>query len=474
MKRYFFPGNFYPALIIGGIFAAITVFVSITSKDSGTILFFIILTTLIITSLINFSFCNKNCITFFSFFFVPARFRWDQIAEICCVRNPKNSALSSLIIYLKNGEKKQIKLGLYPSRTAEQIAEIMAENTPVDPEYYRNRERLDFWLGSARKKNPERIVFLCGLMIIAAALFQVKTWYWNWKTDGWKTIHGTVEVNQENEYRYSYTYQGKQYKGNQILENGSVSSQDKPGTPMICLVNPEKPEESAAISRMPEAILRKVISFLLTLFAVPILLLSLLSLAKKIKVPDSLKDYTAGFEPEEIKRISHSICGECKISIATMESGFCEIEGRYGCFPPSHSVTALIIMMIIFCGALFAGRYIMPHFFVLSIIMLILMWRTLFPRNAVFDNGEKKICWSRFFSCKSVPEKLNRNDILNETDLVALGLTYRNDNTVMLSGVRKDGIYIPIVKANINQMEQLFNDTVKIAERLGRIPVITI
>ena len=116
----------------------------------------------------------------------------------------------------------------------------------------------------------------------------------------------------------------------------------------------------------------------------------------------------------------------------------------------------------------------MPHFLLVAIMILVLLWKTIFPRGVVFDWQEKKIYWFRFFSCKSIPAKMKYNDVLKAEDLTALGLSIRNDGVLMLSGVRKDGVYIPIAKASDKQMEQLFSDTMKIAKQLGDLPIITI
>ena len=96
------------------------------------------------------------------------------------------------------------------------------------------------------------------------------------------------------------------------------------------------------------------------------------------------------------------------------------------------------------------------------------------PRGVIFDRQEKKIYWSRYFSLKSIPSKIKKKDVLNESDLIALGLTIRKDNQLVLAGIRKDGVYIPVVRADLKRMEQLYSDTVIIAEKLGNLPVIII
>ena len=168
------------------------------------------------------------------------------------------------------------------------------------------------------------------------------------------------------------------------------------------------------------------------------------------------------------------ICGECKISVGKISGEYREIDGRYGCFPPAHSVFALIMQVLFLALSIMLGLMMLPHFLLVSLLMIALIWKTLFPRGVVYDKTEKKLYWFRFFSCSSIPAKLKRNDVLNGSDLVALGLTIKNDGTLLLSGVRKDGVYIPIAMAADKQMEQLFSDSVKLAENLGNLPIITI
>ena len=64
--------------------------------------------------------------------------------------------------------------------------------------------------------------------------------------------------------------------------------------------------------------------------------------------------------------------------------------------------------------------------------------------------------------------------MLKAEDITALGLTIRNDGVLLLSGVRKDGVAIPVARASDKHMEQLFKDSLTIAKKLGDLPIITI
>ena len=488
-NKNFFIGSLWTPLIVGGIIAAVSILVYLSNPEFSVGLFFTILTVLVFCSLINFAKTDEEGITFFSFLFLPTRYKFSDIVTKITIKAKDDSRIpSATILLLKNGKRKQLKLGLYPVKTQQKIQDILSEKIIADFSCYRNPNRLNHWLQYAWTQAILKSFLIGTLLILIGFIFQIKTMIWDWRISHWERTTAEIVVNQteitkigetekEENYqlRYRYIYQGKSYTGSKIAgDSKRLELAYVPGSCLTCIVNPEKPEESALLSRYRADWLMSLGGWLLIFIGFPFLLLSIIRLRKKILIPDELKKYSENFDPEKLQELTLLICGECKISVGKISGKYREIENRYGCFPPAHSVISIVVQLFFVAISIILGTQVMPHFLLVALMILVLTWKTIFPRGVVFDRTEKKLYWFRFFSCKSIPAKIKRNDVLNEADLVALGLTMKNDGTLILSCVRKDGVYIPVAAATGKRIDSLLSDAVKIAENLGKIPIIII
>ena len=474
-------GSILTPLIVGVIIVSVSVISCLGNPEFSIRLFFSLLSFFVIFSLINFAKADEKGITFFTFTFIPTRYNFSElIAKITLDAKPEVRSTGATILLLKNGKRKLLKLGLYPKKTQERLLALLDSNIKTDLSFFHDESRWDYWFASKRKVVIlER--FLIGLLLILIGLsFQFKTLIWNWKANHWHQSTAVIECNQyDNDGSYSFCYKyefnDEIYTGSKILGGAEkASSTYVPGTVLPCVINPKNPNEAAILTNYRDDWLMCAGGIFLIIVGLPFVLVSMILHLKKIIIPDDLKKYPQQFTEETLKDLTFKICGECKISVGKISGGFRDIESRYGCFPPHRSIWSIIVQIFFFIISIFLGTNVMPHFLLVAIMILVLLWKTIFPRGVVFDWQDKKIYWFRFFSCKSIPAKIKYNDVLKAEDLVALGLSVRNDGVLMLSGVRKDGVYIPIAKASDKRMELLFNDTMKIAKQLGDLPIITI
>ncbi|MBR2440690.1 MAG: DUF3592 domain-containing protein [Lentisphaeria bacterium] len=488
MKKQFWLGSLNTAILIGFILLIVSCIAYFMKNEISVAIFFGILTILSVAATINFAIADEKGITFYSFLFIPHRFRYDEIFTINYLSHSGKPQFSLLIFHLKSGERKQVRLGLYQLKKQEEIRQFLTSKITLNEEYYRDRERLKYWLNKARYRNMLDKCIVGSVLIFAGFVFQIQKMSWDYKIRNWIKTDAVIELNHTEEtklseqetikvykLRYRYEINGKRYTGHKIaggiekLPSGII-----PGEEMTCIVNPKDHDDSAIIPRIRTDWITYVFGFPLFFMGGIIIITALLTSLKKVKIPESLKDYVIQFEPQKILELTQQLKGECKISVGKLNGAYREINDRYGCFPLKHSWTADIVILILFVLTIIGGRYVMPHFFLLSLLLLVLFYQNFMPRGVIFDRQEKKIYWSRYFSLKSIPSKIKKKDVLNESDLIALGLTIRKDNQLVLAGIRKDGVYIPVVRADLKRMEQLYSDTVIIAEKLGNLPVIII
>lgn len=399
MKNKFFMGSIATPLILGAIVLAIAGSVYYFRRTPEVVIFFSILTVLVICALINFAKTDEQGITFFSFCLLPARYDYSDIIALKIITPAQTPDATGVpLLFLKNGRRKLLKLGLYSRKKQEELIALMKENGCNHPEFYQDLNRLDYWMTYARKHVMLRRLLIGGLLWLMGIIFLL------WSTNALMELSGIF----------------------------------------------------------------------LILIGIPFFLYAFFSGLKKINIPEQLKTYLAGISQEESEKLIFSICGECKIGIGKISGGYLEKEDRYGLFPPAHSIIVLLIQLFFMLLSIFLGLTLLPHFLLAALGIIVLIWTTIFPRGVVFDWKENKIYWFRFFSSRSIPAKLKRQDVLNSSDLIALSLTIRNDETLQLSCVRKDGVYIPLAKAGTKWMPQLLSDTEKLAEKLGNLPIITI
>ena len=488
MKKQFWLGSLNTAILIGFILLVVSALAYFIKNETAVAIFFGILTILSVTATINFSTANEKAITFYSFLFIPHRFRYDEIFTMNYLSHPGKPQFSLLIFHLKSGERKQVRLGLYQLKKQVEIHQFLTSKITLNEEYYRDRERLKYWLNKARHRNMLDKCIVGSVLIFAGFVFQIQKMSWDYKIRNWINTEAVIELNHTEEtklseqetikvykLRYSYEINGKRYTGHKIARGiEKLPSGIPPGKTMNCIVNPRNHNESAVIPGIGTDWITYVFGIPLFFLGGIIIISAVLSSLKKVKIPESLKDYIIQFEPQKILELTQLLKGECKISVGKLNGAYREINDRYGCFPLHHSWKADVVMLILFVLTIIGGRYMLPHFFLLSLLILILFYQNLMPRGVIFDRQEKKIYWSRYFSLKSIPSKIKKSDVLNDSDLIALGLTIRKDSNLVLAGIRKDGVYIPIVKADLKRMEQLYSDTVIIAEKLGKLPVIII
>ena len=359
----------------------------------------------------------------------------------------------------------------------------------MNEEYYNDRERLTYWLNKARRRNWMRKSIISSILILIGIIFQIHTWSWDWKFKYWHRTEAIIEENRFEEtrvseqetikiyhLRYSYVFDGKDYTGFQIAGGAKeLPSRLAPGSKLYCLVNPDKHSESAIIAgRYRGDWISNALGFFFLFLGCIGNICAVLPFWRKVEIPESLKDYIVQFEPGKVLELTQQVRGECQISVGKLKGAYREIDGRYGCFPLYHAWGTDLVMLILLILSILGGRFIMPHFFIVAALILFLFYQSYFPRGVIFDRVEKKMYWSRYFSLKSIPDKIKRNDVLSESDLIALGLTIKQDNHLFLTAIRKDGVYIPIVKADLKRMEQLYSDTVIIAGKLGNLPIIII
>ena len=480
-NKRFFMGSILTPLIVGVIIVSVSVISCLGNPEFSTRLFFSLLSFFVIFSLINFAKADEKGITFFTFTFIPTRYNFSElIAKITLDAKPEVRSTGATILLLKNGKRKLLKLGLYPKKTQEYLLALLDSNIKTDLSFFHDESRWDYWFASKRKVVILERFLIGALLILIGLGFQVKTFAWNWKAKHWHQSTAVIECNEhakDGSYKfiYKYKFDGKIYTGSQILGGAEkASSKYVPGTALPCVINQKNPSIAAVLTNYRADWLLCGSGIILMIAGLPFLIIAMILYLKKIVIPNELKKYPLQFSKETLKDLTFRICGECKISVGKISGGFRDIENCYGCFPPHRSIWSIIVQIFFFIISIFLGTNVMPHFLLVAIMILVLLWKTIFPRGVVFDWQEKKIYWFRFFSCKSIPAKMKYNDVLKAEDLTALGLSIRNDGVLMLSGVRKDGVYIPIAKASDKQMEQLFSDTMKIAKQLGDLPIITI
>ena len=479
-NKTFFAGSIFPPLIIGCITAVVSAVVYFMNPVFSVGLFFLLLTVLVTAALINFAIARDEEIVFFSFLCIPTRYKYsDIISKITLEAKPENRFTGATILFLKNGKRKLLKLGLYPAKTQKRILELLDSNINTDFSFFHDETRWDIWFQSNRKRVVIRRLFIGLLLILIGLIFQIKTVLWNWKAGHWNQSSAVIEVNQKDndvyQFRYQYQHNGKTYKGFRIFGGAVKATSDYvPGMILPCVINPENPEDAYIITNYRADWLLSAGGFLLIVAGLPFLFFSLILSRKKIQLPEELKKYPVKFAVEHLKELTFQVCGECKISVGKISGKFREIENRYGCFPPHQSVFSIIILLFFLALSVLLGIKLMPHFLIAAVIFAVLIWKTIFPRGVVFDWQEKKIYWFHFFSCRSIPAKIKYTDVLKAEDITALGLTIRNDGVLLLSGVRKDGVAIPVARASDKHMEQLFKDSLTIAKKLGDLPIITI
>lgn len=488
MKKKFWMGSLLTMLLIGCIMICISLLAFFMRQDLAAAVFFGILTLLVMIACINFAAANDKQITFYSYLFLPHNFRYDQIFAMYHLTHPQKKQFTALYFHLTNGERKRISLGLYSQKKQEEIIDFITEKLTLNEEFYRDRNRLDLWLKRSRIRNIGSNCLLGSIMILAGVIFQIHTLSWDWKINHWTRTEAIIELNQEEviqisekekirEYhlRYRYEFNGKRYTGNKIAGGAEkLPSGITPGSKIPCIVNPEDPEESALLTRYRADWISNFIGFVLLFFGIAGIIFTVIPLLRNVNVPEPLKDYIVQSEPEKVMELTKSLCGECRISVGKITGGYRELQDRYGCFPLSHNLCVIFILLILLVLSILGGRFVMPHFFLLSAGVLLLIYQNLFPRGIMFDLTEKKIFWSRYFSLKWIPEKIKRNHVLSTSDLTAIGLTLLKDNHLLLSVIRKDGVYVPVVKADLKHMEQLMSDSVILAEKMEKLPIIII
>ncbi|MBE6405686.1 MAG: DUF3592 domain-containing protein [Lentisphaerae bacterium] len=478
--KKFFRGSLIPPLVVGGIVAVLSGIAYWMNREFSVALFFSLLTILVIGALINYAKADEHGITFFSFTLLPTRYLYTDIVAIIQIdAKPENRVGAATILFLKNGKRKVLKLGLYPAKTQKEIQSWLESKVKTDFSFFHNTNRWEIWFQSARQKVVARRCLIGLLLILIGLTFQVKTLIWNWKLDHWTKTEAVVEEHKKTAedytFRYRYTFQGKSYTGSQIVGDAKrADAECKPGVRLYCIVNPDAPQEAAVVTKYRADWLLCAGGWILIFAGLPFLIIAALLHRRKITLPEELKKHQILFSTERLKEMTFLVCGECKISVGKVSGKYREIEGRYGCFPPHRSYVSLLVQFFFLWISIMLGVHIMPHFYLAALLLVATIWKTIFPRGVVYDRTDGKLYWFRFFSCSSIPGSIKRNDVLKAEDVVALGLTIRNDGVLMLSAVRRDGVYIPVANASDKHMEQLFSDAVKLAQSLNNIPIITI
>lgn len=476
-KKIFFRGTPVYALLFAGFFAAWAVFMYfVDGSFSNIVSFFIILSIFLGASLINFAVADQIKITFFSFLFFPNRIFFGQILSMYTIPD-RRGIPEKICIFLNNGIRKIIYLGLYPDKKRQEIIDFISCRTAEHPEYYQDRESLSVWLKHARKKLFLRLCGIGLLLIISGTIFLFCAWNWDRKMSYWGITTAVIEQIPDDSgretLRYRYIYQGNSYSGTEIADGMSIlPSNFQKGSRIMCIVDPGNPEKSAVVPDQRSG-KNKISGYFFLVLGILNFLFLLNAMRKRIRIPEELKDYITAFDPEILQNETLKNKRMCQISVCRICGPFQEVRERYESFPPAHSISKLEILGVLFLVSNL-GTAFLPHFILVSILIAFLIWLELYPRCTIFDKKERKIYWKRLFLLRSIPQTLKNRDVLNFKDLTALGLTIRHDGKLMLSGVRSDGVYIPIATAGPEHMEQLFRDTVKIAERLGHVPVIII
>ena len=101
MKKQFWLGSLNTAILIGFILLVVSALAYFIKNETAVAIFFGILTILSVTATINFSTANEKAITFYSFLFIPHRFRYDEIFTMNYLSHPGKPQFSLLIFHLK-------------------------------------------------------------------------------------------------------------------------------------------------------------------------------------------------------------------------------------------------------------------------------------------------------------------------------------------------------------------------------------
>ena len=324
------------------------------------------------------------------------------------------------------------------------------------------------------------------LVFFTASLTRQITW--ESRLRDWDEVEGVILKNTTKQVKsgrsrktvsdllYRYNYNGKVYTGNKIIyDNDYYPSWVKPGAKREILVNPDKPDESAAMfiyRGMPGMILNYFNTAFFGLAALITGIAGCVKLAKSSpEVPEKfLEYYSKNPPPEQLPKYKSTSNGINPIALTRRPKIYHE---RYIVLPgdSSKTIKSLMILPVLFLLPIAAFGLHGVWFFVIFWLLFaaITCW---IPVCMVFDLQEKKLYRCHFFN----PGKLSKAKNVSCSDWKYLMISRysagKQGIRLKVSAHTDTGRQTIICHTALNHLSMLLEFLPELAEKLGNLPIV--
>lgn len=398
---------------------------------------------------------------------------------------------------MKDGKEIKWELTLFTTPTRQKIKNALEMRLniakPATPDTQLpavHTETVQNWVKMVCKTSKAGKIILCIAVLVLMIFFTdslTRQITWESRLRDWDKVEGVILQNKTRQVKsgrrrktvsdllYRYNYNGKVYTGNKIIYgNDSYPSWVKPGAKREILVNPDKPDESAAMfiyRGMPGMILKY---FNTAFFGLAALITGIAGCVKFAKsspeVPEKfLEYYSKNPPPEQLPKYKSTSNGINPIALTRRPKIYHE---RYIVLPgdSSKTIKSLMILPILFLLPVAAfGLHGVWFFVIFWLLFAAITW---IPVCMVFDLQEKKLYRCHFFN----PGKLSKAKNVSCSDWKYLMISRysagKQGIRLKVSAHSDTGRQTIICHTALNHLSMLLEFLPELAEKLGNLPIV--
>ena len=365
------------------------------------------------------------------------------------------------------------------------IAKPAETETPIQSVH---TEAVQDWVKQVCKTSKAGKIILCIAELVLLVFFTdslTRQITWESRLRDWDEVEGVILQNKTRQVKsgrsrktvsdllYRYNYNGKVYTGDKIIyDNDYYPSWVKPGANRKILVNPDKPDESAAMfiyRGMPGMILKYFNTAFFGLAALITGIAGCVKLAKSSpEIPEKfLEYYSKNPPPEQLPRYTSN--GINPIALTRRPKIYHE---RYIVLPGDSSKTIKSLMILPILFLLPIAAFGLHWVWFLVIFWLLFAAITWIPVCMVVDLQEKKLYRCHFFK----PEKLSKAKNISCSDWKHLMISRysagKQGIRLKVSAHTDTGKQTIICHTALNQLPMLLEFSAELAEKLDNLPIV--
>ena len=441
---------------------------------------------------------DSDSATLFCCFF-PKKVKYFEVKDIRYFFSKPDMPEAPAHIYFEMKDGKQIKweLTLFTTPTRQKIknalemrlniAKPAETETPVQSVH---TEAVQDWVKQVCKTSKAAKIMLCVAIVILTVFFTlslIQQLSWDARLRTWDKVEGVILQNKTRQVKsgrrrktvsdllYRYNYNGKVYTGNKIIYgNDTYPAWVKPGAKRKILVNPAKPEDSAAMLTyrgIPGLIFKYFNTAFFGLAALITGIAGCVKLAKSSpEIPEKfLEYYSKNPPPEQLPKYKSTSNGINPIALTRRPKIYNE---RYIVLPgdSSKTIKSLMILPILFLLPVAAfGLHGVWFFVIFWLLFAAITW---IPVCMVFDLQEKKLYRCHLFK----PEKLSKAKNISCSDWKYLMISRysagKQGIRLKISAHSDTGKQTIICHTALNQLPMLLEFSAELAEKLGNLPIV--